>query len=958
MYGQDTGLPRIPISTIFNVDDYKGGMQNWMISESSEGFLYVANNYGLLEYDGSQWRFFGDVPGHTRTRSVFVDPLTHRIYTGGQNLLGFYDRNELGELQFNSLNHLIPEEISDFDDIWNIQKIGEQILFTTFEEVFVFNGREISVISSQEPFSYTFGVDNQIFTYATRSGLLKWNGDGFSPLHPPIEGVQGFSGIIKESNNSYLLFSTDQGAFRYENGTISPALTGQTSRFKESIINSAIRLRNGTIAIGTQNDGLYVLKPNGEMIYHLTKNKGLNNRTVLTLYEDRYQNLWVGSNNGIAYVELTSPFSVVDERNGLPGTGYTAAIHDNNFYFGTSTGLYVLNSTHKKNENPFELVANTEGQVYNLSKVNGDLILSHHTGAYLVEDKFAGHFFAETGTWRFLANPANGGQMIGGTYDGFYLFNTSGSENTPELLMKIPNLRESSRVFEFDRDSILWMTHGYKGVFSISALQSTEPKIQFYGSENGFPSNILINVFKIADDLVFSAEKGIYRFNKAEQHFELDSVMTSLLGGEEHISYLKEDSFGNIYFISEQHVGVLKRDNLGRLTKELFPFEKINNLISDDLNNISILDHRNILIGARDGFLHYDPMAGQVNNGEINVVIKSMELIGDSTTRYELPANKADLFNFDESLKSIRFNFTSPDFSSIGHVKYSYQLLNFDQDWSPFTSATTKEYTSMPPGKYTFLVKAEDAYGRVSEIERLTFQVHPYWYNSLIAYVMYVIATLALFGFVLYIMELNHRNRLEASEKNQQKILELKENELSEIAQKSEERISQLKNEKLKAEIEHKNRALATTTMHLVNKTDMMNGLKNRLRNIVEHESDVDKEIKQVIKELEKNETNADEWKNFEIHFDHAHSDFLKQLKEAYPELTQQDMKLSAFLRMNMSSKEIASLLNISVRGVEISRYRLRKKLGLDKSKNLVDFMLRFSSKHGSAYEKESGLVV
>ncbi|HWK99165.1 MAG TPA: LuxR C-terminal-related transcriptional regulator, partial [Parapedobacter sp.] len=65
-----------------------------------------------------------------------------------------------------------------------------------------------------------------------------------------------------------------------------------------------------------------------------------------------------------------------------------------------------------------------------------------------------------------------------------------------------------------------------------------------------------------------------------------------------------------------------------------------------------------------------------------------------------------------------------------------------------------------------------------------------------------------------------------------------------------------------------------------------------------------------------------------------------KKLKADHPELVPNDMKLCAYLRMNMSSKEIASLLNITTRGVEIRRYRLRKKLNLAPGKNLTEFLM------------------
>lgn len=80
----------------------------------------------------------------------------------------------------------------------------------------------------------------------------------------------------------------------------------------------------------------------------------------------------------------------------------------------------------------------------------------------------------------------------------------------------------------------------------------------------------------------------------------------------------------------------------------------------------------------------------------------------------------------------------------------------------------------------------------------------------------------------------------------------------------------------------------------------------------------------------------------FQSNFNVLHSDFFNALEKRYSNLTRNEKVLCAYLKMNLSSKEIASLLNITIRGVEVSRYRLRKKLEIDKDINLNDFMNSF----------------
>jgi DNA-binding CsgD family transcriptional regulator len=153
----------------------------------------------------------------------------------------------------------------------------------------------------------------------------------------------------------------------------------------------------------------------------------------------------------------------------------------------------------------------------------------------------------------------------------------------------------------------------------------------------------------------------------------------------------------------------------------------------------------------------------------------------------------------------------------------------------------------------------------------------------------------------------------------------------------SQQEIITLQNQKLESDMASKNRELAASTMNLIKKNEFLNELKKRLTS-AKNEDDIQK----VISVINKNIAEKDNWKLFKEAFDNADKDFLQSVKEAHPNLTSNDLKLCAYLRLNLSSKEIAPLLNISVRSVEIKRYRLRKKMDLDHDQGLVEYILKF----------------
>ena len=273
-------------------------------------------------------------------------------------------------------------------------------------------------------------------------------------------------------------------------------------------------------------------------------------------------------------------------------------------------------------------------------------------------------------------------------------------------------------------------------------------------------------------------------------------------------------------------------------------------------------------------------------------------------------------------------------------MEYSFILEGYDQGWSPWTGNYTKEFTNLREGSYTFRVKARNNLGRESAVSSISFTISPPWYRHWIARTIYVLFAGLLFYFIYRRLVDKFIEQQKKFEQEQKQMLYLHQLELD----KNEKEIIKLRNEKLEVDIRHKNSELASTAMHLVQKSEMLNSIKSELTKLLK-KLDVDKEQEETkrIFRLLTDEAKVDkDWDQFSGHFDNVHSDFLKLVKEKHPQLSATDLKLCAYLRMNLTTKEIAQLMNISVRGVEIARYRLRKKLELATEINLVSYFVDF----------------
>jgi DNA-binding CsgD family transcriptional regulator len=174
--------------------------------------------------------------------------------------------------------------------------------------------------------------------------------------------------------------------------------------------------------------------------------------------------------------------------------------------------------------------------------------------------------------------------------------------------------------------------------------------------------------------------------------------------------------------------------------------------------------------------------------------------------------------------------------------------------------------------------------------------------------------------------------------KRQRKTLEKENKRLLEIQElEAQKEIIRLKNEQLKKDIEGKNRELAVATMSTLKRNEFLNTIKAELETVKG-----ETKTKQLIKSINARLKNNDDWEYFKKAFDNTDQPLFSQLKEAHPSLTKNDLKLCAYLRLNLSSKEIAPLLNISVHSVEIKRYRLRKKMMLERRQGIVEYIMTF----------------
>lgn len=956
---KDEGIPFIKN---YEQKEYDASSQNWAVVQDHRGVMYFGNNYGVLEFDGNTWRRIG-LPNRSNARSLAVGK-EGRVYVGGQNDFGYLRPNEQGQVEYVSLKELVPKRHQSFDDVWRIYVAEDGgVYFCTVQGVFHLKDKKLTVLQvPAQPSGFPCFVRNTLYVPVPGQGVYELQGKQMV-LIPNSDLLKDYTVVgMLPHNEGGLLLVTEQGKiFTYDGYSHFKEWERPISAFLEaSRINTVIAFSGG-FAFGTAHNGLLLTDSKGIPRQHLNIEKGLQNNSVRSIYQDDAGSIWLGLNNGISYIESNSAFTHFSINSGLPGTAYTSLLNNGKLYLGTSDGLFAKEWSDKENPLqpvPFKLVENSQGQVYNLQKIRDKLLLSHHDGPFEIVDGRAVKLSDHRGAWMFLPLKAHPDYLLCGTYNGLLLYKFEGA--TLRFVRAIKGFSESSRVMEEDEEGNIWITHGYKGAFKVRLAEGLDrlASVQFYGKNKGFSSNLLINVFKINGELVFTGEEGIYRYNPRSDRFEEHPVYSKVFSRGQQIRKLVEDGDGNIWFSAGNEMGILKKRGNGSFEIEKNAFNKLNGKLVGGFEHIAHYDRFNVLIGTDEGFVHYHPtflksknldhtfhtLVRQVNatNGARDTLVSGGNFTYKGHPAANQPAGLQAVLPF--AFNSIKFAYSGVTFEENERVQYQYMLEGFDKNWSGWTGEWQKEYTNLAEGTYTFRVRAKDVYNRESEEAVYTFTVLPPWYRTYWANGFYVLLGLLAIWQGKKLLDRRMRRQQEQLQQEQEKALRLKEAHHMEEVLKAEKEIIKLNNEKLETELAHKNKELASSAMHVMHSLETIDKVRGQLQTVIEQVEDKDAlhQLRKVLRSVEEDIKVENNWDQFELHFNQIHQDFLKRLRQDYPELTHRDIKLCAYLRMNLTSKEIASLLNLSLRGVETSRYRLRKKLNLEQEENLTEFILKY----------------
>lgn len=741
--GDPNGLPYLQNYT---TKDYNAGYQNWAIVQDARGVIYVGNNKGILEFDGAAWRLI-ETPRKTTVRSLAVDE-NGRVFVGAVGELGYLEPDARGTTRFVGLEDSIDGDHGEFLDVWDTNVTDDGVYFTmTGFLVRWSNGTMKSWPLDPDAFDVSRSVDGQFYIHNLDAGLMTIKNDSLVPV-PGGESLIGMRifVMLPFPGNRILIGTQEDGLFLSDGISIRRFATSADAFFTTANVYCGARVTDNLFAIGTTREGVVTFDTSGTVQKILNKNSGLQDYFVWYLYADRDKGLWLALDNGIAHVEMVSPFSVFDERLGLKGSVESVARHLGKLYVATSQGLYVLveTGTGLDQQSSFKPVPGIATQTWHLLSVGRSLLVATNSGVHELTEKGYPQLLTENTSLFLHRSRRDSNRVFVGKWDGVSSLRKTDGKWLEEGSLEGPD-GEVRSIVETEA-GYLWLGTEFANLTRVDFPDgfTLKPKVTKFDSSHGLPTHGAIHIYTIKGTPVIATSIGLFGYRESEKRFHHNPFQHTSL------SFFDQK---DLFPLTVDHNGVIWAyfpNQLGRAIPEgdsyhwePTPFSR---LASSTIYAILPEQDGSVWFGSVEGLIRYDAtVEGRTFNHPVTLVrrvaTQSDSIVFGGWSRNGLPPSLSHDHN------ALRFEYSLTSYDHPDANRFRTYLEDFDRGWSEWTEETKRDYTNLPEGRYVFHVLGRSSYGIQTLEDTFAFEIQPPWQRSTMAYIMYFV----LFISILYV---------------------------------------------------------------------------------------------------------------------------------------------------------------------------------------------------------------
>lgn len=904
---------------------YLASNKNWSIGQDTQGVMYFGNDVGLLEFDGIEWSL-NQLRNSKIVRSIAVLS-NETVFTGSYEEFGRWDRDISGRLVYTSLSESLDKSLFRNNDFWKIWIVGNSVYFQSFNSIFEYN------FDSVKPILYD---DNILFLTKVRDELLvqRMSGALYHLKEQKLQKIEG-SDIFRDTDvrvilpyedDKYLIGTTNKGIFIYDGKSFHELNTSLSLIMNAKELSCGLLSSKGTYFLGTILDGIYEVDVKGQVINHISSSSTLQDNTVLSLYEDNLNNIWAALDKGIAYILYLDNFSCYVDPRGRTGAVYDATLWNDKLFIGTNQGVFYIDGEDLYRGDALsdkKLIDGTQGQVWSFAQVDGRLFCCHNKDLKEIHKDLSTSVAYNTNSGVYnLTEATIGGRDV--ILLSTYLSLNVVEKNTKEVYT-LRGISEPIINTQVDHLGNVWLEHANRGVYRcrLSADLKSFTYFAYYGGDNRDGLPYKMKMFKIGGRIVLMGDDKFYTYDDISDKIVPNSALDKCFEGVKSLKRVMAIGDNKFWALTDTSLYKFEYDGSHATLLESYSLTTGLSLVNA-YENLTVLNDSTNLICLDNGFLLYhndpDKKTGVANSLPIPYfeLMRTVKTDGDIVFQ-----NMSDDVDISYDYNIITIGFSAKNIYA-SNLFFQYMLQDVEHDWSVPQKINKVSYERLPKGEYTFMVRTVDNLGNYSEPAYYGFEILPPWYQTIWAYILYALLFMGLFYGIWILILRRYRNL-----------------HLQKIRSRETKRLRML-TEELQTEVEQKSAELLTQTSFIIRKNELIFKIRDFIYDLyTKNKSSSSLDLYQKVNALINSNLNSDDdWKMFLIKFEEKHTGFFKKMKVLYPDLTNSDLRLCACLRLNLETKEIASLMNLSVRAVENSRYRLRKKLNIDSSQNLNEFFM------------------
>ncbi len=825
-----------PIIRNYDPKEYVYSPQVFCAVQDERGIMYFGiTDYGVLEFDGVEWRGI-PLTKKSEVYSMAIDKKNNRIYLSTSDDFGYLDVNQSGKKEYRSLLNLLENPGSGIGNVWNVHIIDDYVYFFTEKGVYRYSTirNSINIIKPEEGTSFyvPFVFNNNYFVLHSKKGIYELNGLDLKLLPQTDFFSQNiFLAALPYDANRVLVLTRTKGIYLLTlNGkpSIRPFNLKPSNLFlSDNNVYSALRFDENKFLIGTMEKGAILIDHEGNILQQYNEVNLLQNSLVLGVSNDSNKNFWLTLSLGISKTDVSQDITFWDKHNGIKGNIYDITRFKNTLYIATNQKIYYIFKASSDNESLFSEIREVKnipaGQNWsflnyripnpkNIKTLSGEEILLAGT---------------QSGIYEITGDKAN--QVYKGTLHAFdicqseqnpyRIYSTDGFSDFISLKYekgkwfkegKWQGIDDDVRGIVEDREGNLWLGTLSNGIIRVmvDTANITHPKlVRYYNEPDGLPSLNGCEPFIYNNQVLIGIDKGLYSYNPIIDRIEpFCRFGNNFCDGTNGVKNFTSLADGTVLLspVNNQNgiISIIRPNEKGNFTSIYKPFKRfpfMSSILAVYLDNDGIA-----WVGSNEGLFRYDQTKDIKNyNLPFSCLIRKVTIGQDSVIFWgNYPDSKKQVnSSVDYSFNNLKFYFAAPFFDKEDAIKYSFILEGFDDKWADWTTATSKEYTRVREGNYTFKVKAKNIYDQESNEASYSIKIRPPFYRTEIAFLIYF---LAIIGLVLLLNRLNAQRLISQKQKLEQLVFERTaeiRKQKDEIKSQSEEMAAQAEELQEQAEI-------------------------------------------------------------------------------------------------------------------------------------------------------------